>query len=292
MTSADTPAVARRRVRLALRGAREGRGLTQSEVAEAMEWSLSKLMRIEKGQVNISRTDLRVLLAHLGVTDPATVKQLEADARVARNERSAIDPLEREHLTPALLQLMQFEQEATVIRHYGSMVVPGLVQTADYAQAVLEMLGESPAVVELKRDGRQRRRQRVLYRPNPPEYRMVLDEAVLWRQVGGRVVMAAQLRTLLTIMAEAPLVIRVLPFAAPGAIATLGPFILLDLGDDEYPVLYRDGVAQDEIVRAPTDVQRHQTAFESLWDACLDPAASTKLITERSAVMAAGEGSG
>ena len=286
MTTADTPAVARRRVRLVLRGAREEKGLTQSDVAEAMEWSLSKLMRIEKGDVNISRTDLRVLLAHLGITDPGTVKQLEADARLARNERSAIDPLEREHLTPAMLQLMQFEQEATVIRHYGSVVVPGLVQTAAYAEAVLEMLGESPAVVELKRDGRRRRRERVLYRPNPPEYRMVLDEAVLWRQVGGRAVMAEQLQLLLAIMAETPLVIRVLPFAAPGAIATLGPFILLDLGDDEHPVLYRDAVAQDEIVRAPTNVERHQQAFENLWDACLGGADSTELIAERAAVMA------
>jgi transcriptional regulator with XRE-family HTH domain len=70
MSTADTPAVARRRVRLALRAAREAKGLTQGQVADEMEWSLSKVMRIEKGDVNISPADLRVLLGYFDLTDP------------------------------------------------------------------------------------------------------------------------------------------------------------------------------------------------------------------------------
>ena len=73
MAAGDLPAVARRRVRMALREAREKRDLTQSQVAEAMEWSLSKVMRIESGEVTIAPNDLRFLLAYLGITDRARV---------------------------------------------------------------------------------------------------------------------------------------------------------------------------------------------------------------------------
>src|SRR5689334_17114259 len=135
----DTPRVARHRVRVAIRNARERKGVTQGDVAEAMEWSISKVMRIEKGEVSIGSADLRVLLSYLDVTDPATVKQLLADARVARTERRSTDPGEREHLPSALWQLMQFEQEATAIRYYGSIIVPGILQTPGYADAILDL---------------------------------------------------------------------------------------------------------------------------------------------------------
>src|SRR5688572_20486351 len=79
--SGDTPAVARRRVRLAIRDARTARGLTQSAVADAMEWSLSKVMRIESGEVTISQSDLRPLLAHLGVSDRVRVDELVQAAK-------------------------------------------------------------------------------------------------------------------------------------------------------------------------------------------------------------------
>src|SRR5690242_11950691 len=98
MSTTDSPAVARRRVRLALRRAREAKHLTQGQIAEAMEWSLSKVMRIEKGDVSISASDLRVLLDFLDVRDPAEVKQLMTDARAARMERWSPDHSSRENL--------------------------------------------------------------------------------------------------------------------------------------------------------------------------------------------------
>lgn len=120
MSTADTPVVARHRVRHALRRAREAKQLTQGQVAEAMEWSLSKVMRIEKGDVNISPADLRVLLSYLDVTEPVEVKRLMDDARTAHSEGWSAGPSHREHLTYAVLQLMQFEQEATALfRNYA-----------------------------------------------------------------------------------------------------------------------------------------------------------------------------
>ena len=87
MASGDSPAVARRRVRLAVREAREAKDFTQGQVAEAMEWSLSKVMRIETGEVTVSPNDLRPLLAHLGITDKARVDELVRDAKLSRSRQ-------------------------------------------------------------------------------------------------------------------------------------------------------------------------------------------------------------
>src|SRR5689334_6603939 len=119
MSQVDLPAVARRRVRLALRSAREAKQLTQTEIARAMDWSLSKVMRIEKGEVNVSSSDLKLLLEHLEVRDPDHVRQLLDDARLSRQQRWAIDQADRDHLTPAMLELIQYEAEATAIRYFA-----------------------------------------------------------------------------------------------------------------------------------------------------------------------------
>src|SRR5690348_12827326 len=92
MPKLDSPALARRRVRIALKSARQQKQLTQGQVAEAMQWSLSKVIRIEKGEVSVSANDLRALLNHLDVTDPAEVRRLLDDAWLSRRERWAIDP--------------------------------------------------------------------------------------------------------------------------------------------------------------------------------------------------------
>src|SRR3954451_8670524 len=136
-TGTNPPAVARRRVSLALRRAREAKKRTQTQVANAMEWSLSKVMRIEKGQVNISPADLRAVLQILDVTDEAEVDELLADARVSRSERYTTDEYDREHLTSAMVRLFQYETVATSVLHYNNMALPGFLQTRDYAQTIL-----------------------------------------------------------------------------------------------------------------------------------------------------------
>src|SRR5687767_8614515 len=80
----ESPTVARRQLRQAIRGARDAQALTQGQVAQALEWSLSKVNRIESGDVTVSNTDLRALLAHLGITDASKINQLVALGRVAR----------------------------------------------------------------------------------------------------------------------------------------------------------------------------------------------------------------
>jgi transcriptional regulator with XRE-family HTH domain len=279
MSTADTPAVARHRLRIALRHAREARQLTQSQVAEAMEWSLSKVMRIEKGDVNVSPADLRVLLSYLEVDDPAEVKRLMADARTARR---AADPRYREHLTPALLQMMQFELEATRIRHYGSVIVPGLLQTEAYAEAIFRSYEDELSETDIRTriEARLSRREQVLYRPDPPDYLLVLDESVLRRPVGGPAVMAEQLNTIRQLVEETAILVRVVPFEAAASVALLGPFTMLDLGDDQNTVLYRESYTMDEIVHASKTLIRHQKVFDQLWALALDDQESARLIAK------------
>jgi transcriptional regulator with XRE-family HTH domain len=294
MSTADTPAVARHRVRLALRSAREAKQLTQSQVADAMDWSLSKVMRIEKGDVNVSLSDLRSLLAYLEVTDPAEVRLLIDDARTARSERWSADPAYREHLPTALQQLMQFEQEATAIRHYGSVIVPGVLQTAEYADAIFRSYEDEldEATIKTRVEARLSRRSQVLNRPDPPLYLLMIDESVLFREVGGPIVMADQLRTILRLVAETSILVRVVPFVAAASIALLGPFTLLDLGSDQNSILYRESYLVDEIVHTRRTLARHRTVFEQLWAVALDDQASAQLIEERAAAMIASTGGG
>ncbi|HKT05846.1 MAG TPA: helix-turn-helix transcriptional regulator [Rugosimonospora sp.] len=291
MSTTDSPAVARRRVRLALRRAREAKHLTQGQIAEAMEWSLSKVMRIEKGDVSISASDLRVLLDFLDVRDPDAVQQLITDARAARLERWSPDHSSRENLTPALSSLLQFEAEARAIRYYHPVVVPGLLQTEEYARAVMANYDElDEETIQARVEFRRRRREAVLYREDPPQYLAIIDQSTLLREVGGPAVTGRQLQEMLHIMRETAILVRIIPFARGVPIALLGPFAVLDLADEQNAVLYREGYMTDDIVHTPREISRHREIFEKLWPLALDDAESTSLIQECADLMLAGGG--
>jgi transcriptional regulator with XRE-family HTH domain len=105
----EPPAVARQRVRRALRKARQATGLVQGDVAQRLNWSQSKVQRIESGAVGVSVTDLRALLGVYGIRDEALIEQLVKDAAISRRQRWSVPAEHREHLTSGLRQLLQFE---------------------------------------------------------------------------------------------------------------------------------------------------------------------------------------
>src|SRR5690349_6542170 len=124
MAEGDSPTVARRRVRMVLREAREAAGLTQLEVAEEMEWSLSKVIRIENGDVAIAPNDLRPLLGFLGVKDRALVADMLAAAKIARTRKTQrqvwYQTLDfHEHLTEGTRRLIEHEAEASANHSYS-----------------------------------------------------------------------------------------------------------------------------------------------------------------------------
>jgi transcriptional regulator with XRE-family HTH domain len=202
------PTIARRRLRIALREARDAGGRTHQETARAMDFSISKIIRIESGQVGVSTNDLRALLAFYEVPEQ-TVAELMAAAQVARRA-SRWDPykdlVSQDHLT-----YLGYESSASVILNFEPTVIPGLLQTPEYAREVIAHGRQgNPDVdrfVELRL-----LRQEVLTSAEVHHVWFVLDESVICRSVGGDAVMERQLRHLQAV-ADLPHVdIRIAPF--------------------------------------------------------------------------------
>jgi transcriptional regulator with XRE-family HTH domain len=273
MAEGDSPAVARRRVRLAIREARDAAGLTQNQVAEEMEWSLSKVIRIDSGEVSISQNDLKPLLSYLGIKDKSVVSALVASARIARTRpRTAWyqkSPY-REYLNPPLVRLIEFEAEATAMRSYSVYYPPGPLQVPSYAAALTgawnhELPEEKLAVVVA---ARRRRHEAMLDRLKSMNVLMVLDQAVLEREIGGPAVLADQLRELHDLGSRRLLGIRMLPFANYSPNSNNGSFDLISLTDeDDSEVLYRENGTNDELIEDLAITARHRDRFDKLWHA-------------------------
>lgn len=287
MATGDSPAAARRRVRLFLRHAREQKGLTQSQVAEEMEWSLSKVMRIESGEVTIAPNDLRPLLAYLDVSDKAVVDRLVEDVRISRRRRQAWwdEPEFRETLTVALRQLAQFESDAVAARYFQGVVFPGRLQTPAYAAAILDKYRDelTEEQIKMRLDARMRRRTAFLSGKKSTVFAL-LDQSVLHREVGGAGVLAEQISELLNLVRQKRLIVRVVPFSLDGPLPLYGSYELLHLDDqdDENALMYRETSGdRDEIVEDRAVIKRHRELFELLWANALDERSSERFMADR-----------
>lgn len=238
----DDPELQRRRLRSELRQARLDASLTQQQVATEMDWSTSKLIRIENGEVSISRNDLRALLALYGIRDRKRVDELIDVARVAR-ERSWAE-FSDVH-SPAWLRYLGFESSAWLIRTFQPLLVPGLLQTEEYSAAVQATNPDASAERTARRWDVRARRQQLHERDSPPKMFFILGEAVVRQQVGGIRVMRRQLRELRAYNDLDHVTIRVLPFTGGAHFGLNGPFILLEfLSATDDPLLYLENAVE------------------------------------------------
>jgi transcriptional regulator with XRE-family HTH domain len=294
MVEVVSPTVARRRVRLALREARETAGLTQLEVAEEMEWSLSKVIRIENGDVSISPNDLRPLLSYLKIKDRAQINALVADAKIARTRGHVLwwqDAAFRD-FSPPLRQYIEYEAVAVAIRSFYIRYIPGPLQLPEYANALTSPFTDEmpqplqPELVDALIEARRLRREALLKRLGSMEYYTVLDEAVFMRSTGGPVVFANQLRELRRLATEGLIRVRMLPFSLDTPIANNASFDLLSLGsgagDD---VLYRENGMADEIIEDRAATSRHMLRFNQLWDVASGESKTIDFIGRRIEVL-------
>ena len=283
----ETPASARRRVRLVVRRAREARGWTQSHVAEEMEWSLSKVMRIESGEVTISPNDLRPLLSFLGIKDKATIDGLVASAKLSKQRRQWWDAPElKDGFTPALKQLVQLEPDATAVRYFYPLILPARFQTPAYAAAILESFrgGMKDEIIQTRLAIRAARRERFLNDDRPAMSYAILDESVLLRQTGGKHVLVEQLQELARIAGDPKVRLRIIPLSHKAAVATMGLYEIVYLGeegDEENAVLYRESDLVDELIDDADNIRRHRSQFERLWNTIHGEAASSELLRQR-----------
>jgi len=269
-----SPTVARRHLRLALREAREAANLTQLDVAEAMEWSLSKIIRIENGDVRISPNDLRPLLNLLNVKDKAAVADLLAFAKVARTrQRTAwYQSAEfRPHMTDALMRLIEYEAEAQEIRYYQMHFMPGALQTAAYTHANFSKFedDEIPAATRhFRTEAREHRRDLVLSRLGDLRMFALFDKSVFHRTLGGPEVFLEQLIFLLDLAVAGKVNVRMIPFTSSHTpLTNNATFELYTLraGDPSSDVLYRETGLLDEIVDGGTAAMKHHERFDKIW---------------------------
>lgn len=261
-----SPVVQRRRLRGELRRIRQETGETQEQVAAVMDWSLSKLIRIENGSVGISTNDLKVLLSHYGIVDGDRIEELIALARAAKERSwwrvySGI-------ASPKLLQFVEYEAAAMITRNFEPLLIPGLLQTEEYAREVIGKLNEQiskghlDALVKLRMQ-----RQELLERDGPPPwYFFIMDEGVVRRLVGGQSVMRRQLRHLTELADKDNVTIEIVPYSAGINRGMHGPFVVFEFPEPEdEDVLYLESPGGDLINRDDQEViYAYRERFEEL----------------------------
>lgn len=269
MTTVQDPTVQRRRLRVELRRARDAAGLKQAEVADAMDWSPSKLIRIERGDVSVSTNDLRALLSHYGV-DKGRVNGLLELARSARGA-SFYDQY-ADLLKPGFKEYLAYEASASIIRQYDPVLVPGTLQTEEYGRAILaQMAGFGRDDVDMLWAVRQHR-QDAVDRESPPEMLYVLDEAALRRHVGRGHAMRHQLEQLKDSAAKPNISIRILPFAHGAHPGMAGNFILLEFADPNLEDLVHLENINQITIRDDTElIAKYLDRFVQLQELALPP---------------------
>jgi transcriptional regulator with XRE-family HTH domain len=277
MPTHHDPSFYRRRVREALRRAREGAGLTQRDAARDLDWSMSKLVRIEAGSVGVAVTDLRAMLALYGIENADQVNELIEMTRASK-ERPWFSKYEKV-LSPAFAQYLGYESSASVIRGFQPLTVPGLLQTDDYARAVIEVsrVDQVDERVELRTT-----RQELLERPDRPEIYYVLDEAALHRTIGGVAVMRSQLRHLRDLSMQPRLSVRIIPFSAGAHSSMKGSFTILEFADWDEDVLYLETAGGSVTSREDQKlIADYRENFELLTEMALEDQESADLIEEQ-----------
>jgi len=275
----DSPTMRRRRLARELARLREDRGMTIREAAGALEWDPSKLSRVEGLQRGIIVRDVRRLLDLYQVSDEAQREALFEMARQAKQRgwwQAYADVMPSEYAT-----LIGLEAEAAEIRTYQPELIHGLLQTEDYARAVIRAgrPGDTTSEVDRRVEIRMTRQQ-VLDREDPPRVRAVLNEGAVRRLVGGPEVMRAQLRRLAADRERATVMVQVLPFSAGEhpAMAS-GPFDLLVFAEAaDRGVVAIENMTSSLSLDSDDDLREYVTAFDYLQAAALGPRESRDML--------------
>jgi transcriptional regulator with XRE-family HTH domain len=227
----EDPAAMRRRLRVELKRLRTAAGKTQRDVAKALYWSPSKVIRIESGQVGITVTDLRALADLYGLHDDGQLAELTEMAQGSKRQPFAEY---RDVLTADTINFMRLEASAKLIRQVEPLVVPGLLQTEEYMRGILAA-GEHSAERTERIVASRRERQELLERDPRPEIFVILGEAVLRQAIGGVGVMKNQLQHLLDLAERRVVSIQVLPFELSAHDALRGPFVHMEFAAELDP---------------------------------------------------------
>ncbi|WUS95802.1 helix-turn-helix domain-containing protein [Streptomyces sp. NBC_00708] len=274
------PAVRRRKLGEELRSLRHASGLTSREAAGLLGWHQSKVSRIETGVSGVRPDDVIRLLDAYGMDDPKLREVLGALAGSAGGGGAGWWHAYRGLIPPQYRDFISLESQARTARTLETSVVPGLLQTADYARAVTRAAldglpsGQLDSLVEVRLT-----RQGVLRNDPPLRLSAVLDEAVLRREVGGRRVMREQLRHLARVAQLPHVQLQLLPFSVGGYVSLTSPFVIFSFPTaSDLDVVVLDHLTSSLYLERKEDLAAYSSAFRTLQTHALSPEHTLDLI--------------
>jgi transcriptional regulator with XRE-family HTH domain len=271
------PTLRQRELSMRLRRLREDKAkLSVAQVTDKLMCSATKVSRIETGARRVSLRDVRDLCQIYGVGEAETAQLMDLARRAledgwwARYDDLGVGPY------------FDLEQEAKAITYYSMSFIYGLLQTDEYAGAIIRSI--YPLMDEQVLKGRLEariRRQELLERPGRPRVRVLMDEAVLHRQVGGRKVMSAQLGKIRDIAAAEKVIVQIVPFSSGAQASSDSNMTLFEFGDVAAPsIVHVEGLMGAQFMDRQESVDRYREVLDNLRDAALSPRESQVLITE------------
>ena len=273
----DGPTVSRIVLGTQLRRLREAAGITREEAGHAIRASHAKISRLELGRVGFKERDVADLLTLYGVTDEAE----RADVlELMRQANTKVWWQQHSDLLPNWFETyLRLEQVAKVIRTYQLQFVPGLLQSEEYARAVIGH-GHSRSTDELDRRVQLRmERQQMLHQPEAPHLWAVIDEAALTRPFGPTRVMRDQLRYLLEASAAPNIHVQVLPFRSGAHAAAGGSFSILRFAEPDLPdVVYLEQLTSAVYLDKRADVEDYVLIMERVTVQAETPAQSRETL--------------
>lgn len=273
MALTDTsPTVRQRELGMRLRRLRTDLGLTVEDVAQRLLCSPTKISRLEKATRSPILRDVRDLCGIYQVDEPTSAELMDL-ARKARQRGwwATYNDLN--------LPYIGLEQDASAITSFTMYYMPALLQTGDYAREVIKGIAPKidPDVLDQRVEARLRR-QKLLDEDKPPRYRVLIDEAVLYRRVGNSAVMRDQLDQVLKVEQAGKVTIQVVPLDI-GVIAQDSNFVVLDFDDPGVSsIVFVEGLTTHQYLDHDNDINRYREAGEYLRDSALSPRESLQRI--------------
>ena len=278
--AARNPTAVRRELGQRLRALRQRTELTVAQAADQVGISPSKVTKIELAQLAVTRDDVLKMLAAYGEADPEQQALLLSMVRDG-NRKEWWEG--HRALRPKFASYLGLESVATTLQAYDTHLVHGLLQTPDYARALIRAVRPDLLEHEIDQLVQLRiRRQEILTREDPPPLTLwsVMDEAVLRRQVGGRETMHAQLQHLITAAAQPAVNLLVMPDALGAHPGLNGPMAILQFETGTRPVVYVEAQAGNLYMEKDDDLRRCQQTMNHILAAAPGPEPSLALIRQ------------
>ncbi|WIM97378.1 helix-turn-helix transcriptional regulator [Actinoplanes oblitus] len=250
------------------------------DVATALGWSESKLSRIETAHTGITEADLDRLLTLYGVLveDRGRLRDLARRGRA----RAWWTPY-RSSMPDPYDEYLALEADAVLISQWEAQVMPGLLQTDEYARAVIETGADidDAEVIQRRLDVRMGRPERFFRKDSEARLNVVLDQGVLMREVGGREVLVRQLQRLLEATEQPGVEVLILPFEAGAHAGLTESFLVLEFGEGtRNPVVHSEGLTGGHFRVKPEEIDVYQEAFDDLRERALSKEQSRTVIAE------------